>query len=131
MTPAPTPEPPFLVDGTHVVRYAIIDNSAPPPPHFNVVAAGIPIDLRVVSRLLVSEDLVKGGVYLMHCDSDWMTVAAEGFADADAAQRSAEARYAEVPMQWRPYRELSEAERREVETTREFLQELAAEFPNE
>ncbi|HET9652009.1 MAG TPA: hypothetical protein VFP36_07455 [Usitatibacter sp.] len=131
MNSASTSEPPFLVDGNHVVRYAVIDDSAPPPAHFNVVAAGIPIDPGVVKRLLVAEDLVRGGVYLMHCDSDWMTVAAEGFADADTAQRSAEARYAGMPMQWSHYRELTESERREVETTRAFLQELASEFPHE
>jgi hypothetical protein len=131
MTERTPAEPPFLLDGTHVVRYAILDTSAPPPPHFSVVASGIPVELDVVCRLVVAEDLVKGGVYLMHCDADWMTVAAESFADADAAQRSAEERYAGVRMRWSPYRELSDTERREVESTRNFLRELAAEFPND
>jgi hypothetical protein len=57
-------EPPFLLDGTQVVRYAVIDTSVPPPPHFSVVAGGVPMDLHTVSRLIVAEDLVKGGVYL-------------------------------------------------------------------
>lgn len=121
-------EPPFLVDGHHVVRYALIDTSAPPPPHFNVVAGGVPVDLQTVDRLLVAEDLVKGGVYLMHCNADWATVAAETFADADAAQASAQSRYAEVKPAWHRYRPLTESERREVETTREFLREIAEEF---
>ncbi len=131
MTLTPEPEPPFLLDGTHVVRYAVIDPNLPPPSHFNVVAAGIPIDLAVVRRLIVAEDLVKGGAYLMHCDDEWMTVAAEVFRDADAAQRSADSRYAGVPLRWVHYRELTESERREVETTRNFLRELAGEYPDE
>lgn len=130
MKPESMAEPPFLLDGNHVLRYAVIDTAAPPPPHFSVVVAGIPVDLDVVCRLIVAEDLVKGGVYLMHCDADWMTVAAEAFTDADAAQRSAEARYAGVPMAWTHYRELSDGERREVEATRNFLRELAAEYPD-
>ena len=124
-------EPPFLLDGTHVVRYAVIDASVPPPPHFSVVASGTPMDLDTIRGLIVAEDLVNAGVYLLHCNDDWATVAAETFADADAAQRSAESRYAGVKMDWHRYRPLTDSERREVETTREFLREIAAEFPNE
>lgn len=131
MTERRSPEPPFLLDGTHVVRYALIDTSKPPPPHFSVVANGVPVDLGVIRRLIIAEDLVKGGVYLMHCNEEWETVAAEGFTDADAAQSSAESRYAGVPVAWHRYRALSESERREVDVTREFLREIAAEFPHE
>lgn len=131
MTQRRSPEPPFLLDGTHVVRYALIDASRAPPSHFSVVANGVPLDLDVVRRLIIAEDLVKGGVYLMHCNEDWETVAAEGFTDADAAQASAESRYAGVPVAWHRYRPLSDTERREVAVTREFLREIAAEFPDE
>lgn len=131
MTDRRSPEPPFLLDGTHVVRYAVIDASKPPPPHFSVVANGVPVDLDVVRRLIIAEDLVKGGVYLMHCNDDWETLAAEGFMDADTAQASAESRYAGVAVAWHRYRPLSEPERREVDVTREFLREIAAEFPDE
>jgi hypothetical protein len=124
-------EPPFLLDGTQVVRYAVIDTSMPPPPHFSVVAGGVPVGLDTVSRLIVAEDLVKSGVYLLHCDTEWATVAAETFPDADAAQASAESRYAAVKAEWHRYRPLSESEQREVEITRDFLREMAAEFPNE
>jgi hypothetical protein len=122
--------PPALLDGHHVVRYAVVDRRVPPPPHFSVVAGGVPVDLDTVSRLVAAEDLVEGHVYLMHCNDDWATIAAEMFPDADAAQRSAEARYAGVKAPWRE-RPLSEAERQEVQTTRAFLREIAAEFPNE
>jgi hypothetical protein len=124
-------EPPLLLDGHHVVRYALVDKSVPPPPRFSVVAGGIPVDLDNVDRLVVAEDLVRGHVYLMHCNDDWATLVAETFPDADAAQRSAEARYAEVKTTWHRSRPLTESERRQVETTREFLREIAAEFPNE
>jgi hypothetical protein len=122
-------EPPFLLDGTHVVRYAVIDTSVPPPPYFSVVASGTPVGLDTVRGLIVAEDLVNAGVYLLHCNDDWATVAAESFTDADEAQRSADSRYAGVKMAWHRYRALSESERREVEVTREFLREIAAEFP--
>jgi len=124
-------EPPFLVDGHHVVRYALVDRSVPPPPHFSVLAAGVPVDLENVDRLIVAEDLVKGHVWLMHCNDDWATIVAESFPDADAAQSSAETRYAGVKVTWHRYRTLSASERKEVETTREFLREIAAEFPSE
>ena len=124
-------EPPFLLDGTHVVRYAVIDTSVPPPPNFHVVASGTPVGLDIIRGLVVAEDLVNSGVYLLHCNDDWATVAAESFADADEAQRSAQSRYAEVAMAWHRYRPLSDSERREVEVTRNFLREMAAEFPNE
>jgi hypothetical protein len=126
-----TLEPPFLLDGTHVVRYALIDASKPPPSHFSVVANGVPLDLDVVRGLIIAEDLVNDGVYLMHCNEEWQTLAAEGFTDADAAQASAESRYAAVPAAWHRYRPLSESERREVDVTREFLREIAAEFPDD
>lgn len=131
MTDRRSAEPPFLLDGTHVVRYAVIDDSAPPPPCFSVVAGGVPVDLDTVRRLIVAEDLVKGGFYLLHCNRDWETVAAEAFAAADEAQRSAEERYEGVAVEWHRYRALNDSERREVETTREFLREIAAEFPDE
>lgn len=121
-------EPPFLLDGHHVVRYGLVDKSAPPPAHFSVVAAGVPVDLDTVDRFAIAEDLVKGGVYLMHCNDDWATVAAEGFPDADSAQASAESRYAGVRVAWHRYRALTESETREVETTRAFLREIAEEF---
>jgi hypothetical protein len=125
------PEPPFLLDGHHVVRYGLIDTSRPPPPHFSVVAGGVPVDLDTVSRLVIAEDLVTGGFYLLHCNDDWATVAADGFADADSAQQDALQRYAGVALAWHRYRELTDRERREVETTREFLREIAADFPND
>jgi hypothetical protein len=124
-------EPPFLLDGHQVVRYAVIDASVPPPPHFHVVAGGTPVGLDTIRGLIVAEDLVSGGVYLMHCDDDWATVAADEFASADEAQRSAQSRYEGVAMAWHAYRQLSDSERREVEVTRDFLREMAAEFPNE
>jgi hypothetical protein len=131
MTAPNDAEPPFLLDGHHVVRYAVLDESKPPPAHFHLVAGGVPIGLDVVKRLVVAEDLVKGRIFLMHCDADWMTVTAETFEDADAAQASAESRYAGVPMRWSHYRELTEQERHEVQVTRDFLRELAAEFPDD
>ena len=124
-------EPPFLLDGTRVVRYATIDTSVPAAAMAGVVAGGVPIDLRIVTRLAIAEDLVKPGVYLLHCNDDWETVAAEGYPDADAARRTADAAFGAVPVTWFDYRALTTGEEAELETTRQFLREIAAEFPDE
>ena len=124
-------EPPLLLDGTRVVRYASIDASVPEAAMAGVVAGGVPIDLRIVTRLAITEDLVSPGVFLLHCNDDWETIAAENYADADAAKRTADEAYSAVPVAWSSYRPLTESEQAEVETTRAFLLEIAAEFPNE
>ena len=69
-------EPPLLLDGTRVVRYASIDASVPEAAMAGVVAGGVPIDLRIVTRLAITEDLVNPGVFLLHCNDDWETIAA-------------------------------------------------------
>ena len=130
MKPMPE-EPPLLLDGTRVVRYAGIDAASPAAAMAGVVAAGVPIDLRIVTRLAITEDLVNPGVFLLHCNDDWETVAAENYADADAAQASADDAYRAVVLTWRSFRPLTAGEHAEVETTRAFLREIAMEFPNE
>ena len=130
MKPMPE-EPPLLLDGTRVVRYAGIEAANPAAAMAGVVAAGVPIDLRIVTRLAITEDLVNPGVFLLHCNDDWETVAAENYADADAAQASADDAYRAVVLTWRSFRPLTASEHAEVETTRAFLREIAMEFPNE
>jgi hypothetical protein len=124
-------EPPFLLDGTRVLRYASIDTSTPPAQMAGVVAGGVPIDLSIVTRLAITEDLVNPGVFLLHCNDDWETVAAENYSDADAAQGTASEAYRAVPLTWCSYRPLTGSEQAEVETTRAFLREIATELPDE
>ena len=121
-------EPPILIDGARVVEYAALE-----PPReagmTSVVVEGVTLSLDTVNRLVVAEDFVKGGVFLMHCNDEWETIAAAHFRDAEAARRSAEACYAGVGMTWFPFRPLTSTEQREVQTTRDFLRELARDFP--
>lgn len=123
-------EPPLLLDGSRVLEFAILDLKSVPARRMSVVAEGLPMDLGTVTRLVIAEDLVQGGVFLLHCNDDWETFAAGHYHDAEAARRSVQAAYADIGATWTPYRELSAAEAAEVETTRAFLREIAAEFPD-
>ena len=120
-------EPPVLIDGSRVMEFAHV--TAPPGQRIAAVVEGVSLDLDTVSRLVVAEDFVKGGVFLMHCNGDWETLAAAHYADREAARAAAEAAYAGASVAWTPFRALTPAEQREVETTRDFLREIAAEFP--
>jgi hypothetical protein len=120
-------EPPILLDGARVVRYAIVDNTRP-GLRSGVVAGGVPVDFDVVTRIVMAEDLVDGSVLLMHCNAEWSTVAAERLPDLESAQRTADAAYAGVGMSWTVFRDLTPQEEREVQITRTFLRELANEF---
>jgi hypothetical protein len=122
-------EPPIMIDGTRVLAYAILDEQARKSPGFRAMAGGMPLDGNAVARLVVTENLVEAGAFLIHCDEEWGTVAAEAFPDPDSAQAGAREAYTGVAIDWKPFRALTEAERREVEITRNFLREITAEFP--
>lgn len=121
-------EPPLLLDGARVVEYALLD-ADPPAGRKSVVAEGVPFTLDTVSRLVIAEDLVTGGVYLLHCSPEWETLVAGRYADVESARKSAQAVYTGIDVRWTPYRELTPAEAAEVETTRAFLKEIITEFP--
>jgi len=116
-------EPEFMLDGARVLRFALLDAARGP---FSTVVNGLALDSSIVTRLVIAEDLVEGGVHLLHCNSDWETVAANHFASADEAQAAAISAYESASPRWRAYRDLTEEELRQVETTRAFLRELAA-----
>ena len=120
----PGAAPEFMLDGTLVLLYAFLDTSRGP---FQTVVNGIAVDSSVVTRLVITEDLVEGGVHLLHCNADWETVAASAFKNAEAARQSADSTYEGAAPQWHAYRALTEDEKRQVETTRAFLRELASE----
>lgn len=123
-------EPPIILDGARVVRYAMLTPRT--RGRASVAAAGVTFDLDTVKRLVVAEDMVKGGVFLLHCNEDWESIAVEQYRDAQAAQMSADATYAAAATTaWTAFRPLTPAEQAEVETTRAFLRQIAAEFPNE
>jgi hypothetical protein len=123
-------EPPLLLDGARVLEFAIIDLKSVPAHRMSVMAEGLPMDLSTVSRLVIAEDLVQGGVFLLHCNDEWETLTAGHYPDAEAARQSVQGAYAQVTATWTPYRALTAAETAEVETTRAFLREIAAEFPD-
>jgi len=121
-------EPPFVIDGARVVRYAIVDASGPGARRSGIAGDGVPVDFGSASRMLMAEDLLDGSIVLMHCNAEWMTVVAQRHPDLESAQRSADAACAGLAVEWRPFRSLTAEERRELETTRSFLRELAREY---
>ena len=80
----PKVEPEFMLDGARVVHFAFLDASRGP---YHTVVNGMPVDSSIVTRLVIAEDLVEGGVHLLHCNSDWETVAASRYDDAGEAKK--------------------------------------------
>jgi hypothetical protein len=123
----PPDEPPFLLDGARVLRYATLDIGAHAGQGPGVVIDGIALDLNTVRRVVVAQNLVDDAVFVMHCDNEWQTVAAATYPDVATAEASAAAAYGALAPEWASFRELSEEEAREVATTRAFLREIASE----
>ena len=115
-------EPPILLDGARVREFAAFEAAAAIRHAF---AAGVPIDN--LAGLIIAEDLVEGGVFLLYCDDKWQTLAAERYPDAQQARLASQAQC--EGLEWREYRALSAQETKEVETTRSFLRELVRDFP--
>lgn len=124
-------EPPLMLDGARILEYAEIDRTVAPAGRISVSVGGAPVDMNSVAGVAIAEDLVEGGVYLLHCNERWETLAAGHYAGLDAARTSADEAYAGLTMRWKQYHELSPEESAEVEATRKFLRELADEFPNQ
>jgi hypothetical protein len=127
MSAEPVEEPPFLLDGALVLRYAILDVAAHSGESAGVVIDGIALDLNTVRRVVVAQNLVDDAVFVMHCNEEWQTVAAATYPDIATAEASAAAAYGALAPEWVRFRELSLEEAREVATTRAFLREIAAE----
>lgn len=119
-------EPPFILDGALVLRYAIID-IARADGHSRVIVDGTPLDLAQPRRVVIARNLVDDSVFLMHCNGDWETLVATRYPDAETAAGGANEAYGALAPAWIPFRELSEEEAREAATTRAFLREIAAE----
>jgi hypothetical protein len=112
-------EPPFIIDGARVLAYAALG-----PGRGTALADGIALE---ASAAAVAENLSDGAIFLLYCNEEWQTLAAEAHAGKPAAQDAARA---QIPaIEWRDYRALSEAELAEIETTRAFLRDLARDFP--
>jgi hypothetical protein len=127
MSADPLEEPPFLLDGARVLRYAFLDMAAHAGEGSGVVIDGIALDLNTVRRVVVAQNLADDAVFVMHCNDEWHTVAAATYPDVATAEASAAAAYGALAPEWVKFRELSEEEAREVATTRAFLREIAAE----
>lgn len=124
------PEPPFILDGARVLEYAPFDDAMRSGGRASAVVGGVAVGLLDVAGLAVVEDLAKGVRYLLLCDADWATLSAETCADVPSARERGEAVFAGSTRLWRAYRDLTEAEAREIETTRAFLRELMASDPD-
>jgi hypothetical protein len=124
-------EPPLMLDGARVIEYAELDRTVAPTGRISVTVGGAPVDMNSVAGVVMAEDLIDGGVFLLHCNDRWETLAAGHYANLAAARQSADEAYSGLTMRWKPFHELSAEEAAEVETTRKFLRQLADEFPNQ
>jgi len=118
-------EPPFLLDGARVAYYAILGEAAM-RRGFSFVAGGVTISPASVSRIVVTENLLDKNVFLLHCNEHWETVAAAPVPDVEGAKAAAADAYEGIHIPWTTFRSLTDAERSEMQTTTEFLRELAA-----
>jgi hypothetical protein len=119
-------EPPFVLDGARVLRYSTLD---PGPRGWgsSVVVSGVPMDAANLAGIAIAESLLEGTVYLLHCNERWETVSATILPDVEAAEREAASTYGDALPGWTEYRPLTDEERSEIQSTRAFLRDLAAE----
>ena len=122
-------EPPLILDGTRVVEYAIFDRSAAATGRASAVVDGVTVDLSNVAGVVITENLAADGFFLLHCNDRWESLAVGHHPDVAFARNTAERAYAGLTMLWTPFRELTAEEAAEVASTRAFLRELAADFP--
>ena len=119
-------EPPFVLDGARVLRYAALD---PGPRGWRsaVVVNSIPMNGANLAGVAIAEALLDGTVFLLHCNDRWETVSATSLPDVEAAEREAATTYGDALPGWTEYRGLTDEEQSEIQTTRAFLRDLAAE----
>ena len=125
-----TSEPPIILDAARVVEYAPFDEAMRSGARGNAIADGVAVDARNVAGLVIVEGLARDELFLLHCNEEWETLAGAPVTGIESARQQAEAVYPGVARLWRPYRELTDAERAEVASTRGFLRELLAEDPD-
>jgi len=118
-------EPHFILDGARVVFHAVLGEAAA-RRGFSFAAGGVTVSPSSVSRVVVTQSLLDDSVFLLHCNDHWETVAGVPASDPDAAKAAAAEAYEGIDIAWTPYRDLTDDERREMETTRQFLRELAS-----
>lgn len=127
----PMGEPPLLMDGTRVVEYAVLDPGVHGAGRISVSVGGVPVDPASVRGVALTEALAEGGFFVLHCNERWETLAAGHYSQLADARASAESAYGGIASGWTKFHELSPEESAEVETTRKFLRELAADFPDQ
>ena len=123
-------EPPFMLDGARVLEYLSLEG-VKGRKHESTVVSGVAIDLSNVAGMAMTQDLVKGHVFLIHCNDRWETLAADEHGDVESARAAAVATYGGMAKEWTVFRALTKDEEAEVESTGRFLRELATDFPDD
>jgi hypothetical protein len=124
-------EPPFMIDGARVLEFAALEGAIDRSGPTSSVFGGMPVHLHDIAAVAIAQDLVEDGVFLVLCNDEWVTITSARFGDGLAARKAAEEALPMIRGRWREYRGLTAEERKELETTRAFLRELAQQFPNE
>ena len=122
------PEPPFLLDGAHVVMYAETGGHKTYTGKITVHANDA--WLEPVPRLAICENLVDGDILIFHCDESWDVLAAGSAKTVEDAKHTAECAYFGVSAMWVVYRLLTPDESAELEAERRKLRVLTAQLPN-
>ena len=123
-------EPPFMLDGARVVEFAIFAAPTEGAARTSTFFGGVPVHLEDVAGVAIAEDLVAEGVFLLLCNDEWTCLTAARFGDVAGARASAEDAFPALSSHWSVYRDLTDEERKEFETTRAFLRELAEQYPD-
>jgi hypothetical protein len=117
-------EPPFVLDAARVLRYAVLRKEE---LRSGAVVNGVPLDAANLAGVVMAEALLDGVLFVLHCNEHWETLTASQHGDEPSAEREVASTYGAAFPGWTAYRALSEEEQREIQTTRAFLQQLAAE----
>jgi hypothetical protein len=121
-------EPPFMLDGARVLEYVSLEGTRGGKNAYAVVSG---VAVSNVAGMVMTQDLVKGHVFLIHCNDRWETLAADTYGDVESARAAAAAAYGGMEKGWTVFRALTKEEEAEVESTGRFLRELATDFPDD
>ncbi|MBK8814323.1 MAG: hypothetical protein IPN42_01875 [Methylococcaceae bacterium] len=123
-------EPPPLIDSVRIIRYCCFSAEIHPTGRRRIFIGDDQLDLNRVRALSIGENLVDGGLMLLHCASNWDALAGFHYESTAAAEDGANSAYTGALLSWESFRELTSAELAEIENVRVELNASAHEHPD-
>jgi hypothetical protein len=114
-------EPPAVLACAVVRFFARLDDTVSYTGRGCIIVGSVTLD--PVPCLVIAQNIEDGCVLLFYCDKDWRVLGAGGYDTILEAQATMERRYPGVESLWIPFRQLTEAEMRELNDTRQFLED--------